>query len=119
MVEPPGGGASARVDGEKQRDIVIPELLEVVSPAEAVVTTDAMGAQKNIAWTIREYQAHYLLALKESHPKLVADDRWLFEHADEIGWDKLRTAKPRRWPRARTPLRAGSAAGGWSSVGLR
>jgi predicted transposase YbfD/YdcC len=72
---------------EKTNEItVIPELLEVVQPAGAVVTIDAMGTQKAIAWTIREHHAHYVLALKDNHPKLFADTTWLFDHADRLNW---------------------------------
>jgi predicted transposase YbfD/YdcC len=81
--------AQEQVDKKTNEITVIPDLLEVISPAGAVVTTDAMGCQKNIAWTVREYHAHYLLALKDNHPKLFADSQWLFAHADEIGWDKV------------------------------
>lgn len=66
---------------------VIPELLEIVTPAGAVVTTDAMGCQKHIAWTAREHHAHYLLALKDNHPKLYADVQDFFDYADEESWE--------------------------------
>lgn len=49
---------------------VIPELLSVINPAGAVVTCDALGTPKDMAWTIREYDADYRLALKDNHPKL-------------------------------------------------
>lgn len=76
----------ASVPDKTNEITVIPELLEVVQPAGAVVTIDAMGTQTNIAWTIREYQAHYVLALKDNHPKLLEDTRWLFTHADSLAW---------------------------------
>lgn len=66
---------------------VIPDLLEVVNPAGAVVTTDALGCQKTIAWTVREYQAHYLLALKDNHPTLFEDVKDFFAYADKVDWD--------------------------------
>lgn len=65
---------------------VIPELLEIIQPAGAVITIDAMGTQKAIAWTIREHHAHYVLALKGNHPKLFEDTTWLFAHADSLNW---------------------------------
>lgn len=61
----------------------------MVNPAGAVVTIDALGCQKDIAWVIREYEAHYVLALKDNHPTLHADVQWLFKHAERIGWDKV------------------------------
>jgi predicted transposase YbfD/YdcC len=36
---------------------------------------------------IREQQAHYLLALKDNHPKLFDDVQWLFPHSDGLGWN--------------------------------
>ena len=62
--------AQQHVPDKSNEITVIPELLEVVNPAGAVVTADAMGTQKQIAWTVREYHAHYLLALKSNHPTL-------------------------------------------------
>ena len=72
---------------EKTNEItIIPELLEVVSPAAAVVTTDAMGCQKQVAWTVREHHAHHLLALKDNHPTLYADVKDFFNYADKVDW---------------------------------
>ena len=70
---------------EKTNEItVIPELLEVVNPATAVVTTDALGCQKQVAWTVREHHAHHLLALKDNHPTLYADVKDFFNYADKV-----------------------------------
>ena len=79
--------AQEEVDKKTNEMTVIPDLLEIVNPAAAVVTIDAMGTQKQIAWTIREHHAHYLLALKNNHPTLAADTRWLFDDADQSGWE--------------------------------
>jgi len=73
---------------EKSNEItVIPELLEVVNPAGAVVTTDALGCQKQVAWTVREHHAHYLLALKDNHPTLFEDVKDFFGYAAKVGWE--------------------------------
>ena len=75
---------------EKSNEIsAIPQLLESINAAGAIVTTDAMGCQKEIAWLIRDQQADYLLALKDNHPRLLADTRWLFAHADGCGWKDI------------------------------
>lgn len=73
---------------EKSNEItVIPDLLEALDIAGATVTIDAMGTQKQIAWVIREHHADYVLALKENHPRLHEDVRWLFEQQDrEPDW---------------------------------
>ena len=79
--------AQDQVPDKTNEITVIPDLLEIVNPAGAVVTTDAMGCQKNIAWTVREYQAHYLLALKDNHPTLFEDVKDFFDYASKVGWD--------------------------------
>ncbi len=78
--------AQEEVPDKTNEITVIPDLLSVVNPAGAVVTCDALGTQKDIAWTIRECQADYLLALKDNHPKLYEDVQWLFDHADQDNW---------------------------------
>lgn len=56
---------------EKSNEITaIPELIRVLDLEGAVVTIDAMGCQKEIAATIRESKADYILALKENHASL-------------------------------------------------
>jgi hypothetical protein len=78
--------AQEQVDQKSNEIKAIPELLLSINAAGAIVTTDAMGCQKNIAWLIRDQFAHYILALKDNHPKLFADSQWLFAHADSCKW---------------------------------
>lgn len=53
---------------EKSNEIkAIPELLNMLDLAGAIVTIDAMGCQKAIATRIREKKADYVLALKKNH----------------------------------------------------
>lgn len=57
---------------EKSNEITaIPELLSKLALEGCVVTIDAMGTQSAIARTIRERGAHYVLCVKENHPKLL------------------------------------------------
>lgn len=73
---------------EKTNEItVLPELIQSINPVGAVVTTDALGTQKDVAWMIRECKADYFLALKGNHEHLFEDAKWLFNHADEIAWE--------------------------------
>lgn len=74
---------------EKTNEItVIPELLGVIAPVGAIITTDAMGCQKEIARQVREVpKADYLLALKNNHPRLEADVHWVFQYHDKHGWE--------------------------------
>jgi|CZCA01.1.fsa_nt_gi predicted transposase YbfD/YdcC len=56
---------------EKSNEITaIPELLKVLDIEGCIVTIDAMGTQTKIARTIREQGAHYVLSVKDNHPKL-------------------------------------------------
>ena len=56
---------------EKSNEITaIPKLLKMLEITGAIVTIDAMGCQKEIARTIRERKAHYVLALKANHEHL-------------------------------------------------
>jgi predicted transposase YbfD/YdcC len=56
---------------EKSNEITaIPALLQLLDLQGAVVTIDAMGCQKEIAKTITEQGAEYVLALQDNHPTL-------------------------------------------------
>jgi predicted transposase YbfD/YdcC len=58
------------VDEKSNEITAIPELLRVLELSGAIVTIDAMGCQKEIARTIREGGADYILALKGNHEHL-------------------------------------------------
>jgi predicted transposase YbfD/YdcC len=61
------------VEDKANEIAAIPKLLELLAPdalTGAIVTTDAMGCQKDIARTIRSKQAHYVLAVKGNQPTL-------------------------------------------------
>ncbi len=75
--------AQEQVPDKTNEITVIPELLEVLDIAGTTVTVDAVGTQKQIAWTVREHHADYVLALKGNHPKLFEDVKWLFTQHDE------------------------------------
>jgi predicted transposase YbfD/YdcC len=56
---------------EKSNEITaIPALLQLLDLQGAIVTIDAMGCQKEIAKTMTEQGAEYVLALKDNHPTL-------------------------------------------------
>jgi predicted transposase YbfD/YdcC len=75
---------------EKSNEITaIPVLIETLEVAGSVVTIDAIGTQKDITWAIREHDAHYVLALKDNHPKLYEDVLWLFDHAQRLNWQHV------------------------------
>lgn len=74
---------------EKANEItVLPDLIEALAPTGGIITTDAMGCQKNVTKTIRQFpKIDYLLALKGNRSKLEADATWLFANNDQYGWE--------------------------------
>jgi predicted transposase YbfD/YdcC len=72
---------------EKSNEITaIPKLLEMLALQGAVVTIDAMGCQKEIARTITEQGADYVLALKTNHPQLYEDVTLFLDDAKASGF---------------------------------
>ena len=64
---------------EKSNEITaIPELLKILCISGCIVTIDAMGTQTNIAKTIREANADYILSVKENQGHLFEDISVLF-----------------------------------------
>jgi|SRR5262245_3858080 len=59
----------------------IPQLLELLDLRKKIVTTDAMGCQKEIAETIVEGGGDYLLAAKDNQPTLHAEMQTAFAAA--------------------------------------
>jgi len=74
--------AQQQVPDKTNEITVMPELLEVLDIAGTTVTVDAAGTQKQIAWTIREHHADYVLALKGNHKHLFEDVKWLFSQCE-------------------------------------
>jgi len=69
---------------EKSNEITaIPELLKILELKGSIVTIDAMGCQREIAKTIRENEADYILALKENQGTLHEMVSDFFETAEE------------------------------------
>jgi predicted transposase YbfD/YdcC len=62
-----------KVDGKSNEITAIPKLLELIDVNAAVVTIDAMGTQKEIARTIVDKGADYVLALKGNQSTLQAE----------------------------------------------
>jgi predicted transposase YbfD/YdcC len=67
---------------EKSNEITaIPELLDLITIKNNVITIDAMGTQKDIAKKIIENKGDYVLALKENQATLYADVKDYFAFA--------------------------------------
>jgi predicted transposase YbfD/YdcC len=72
---------------EKSNEITaIPTLLHLLDIKGAVVTIDAMGCQKEIAKTITEQGADYVLALKDNHPTLAEAVTLFLNDARDTGF---------------------------------
>lgn len=67
------------VEDKSNEITAIPQLLELLELAGAIVTIDAMGCQKEIARKIRERGGHYALAVKDNQERLLADIQACFQ----------------------------------------
>jgi predicted transposase YbfD/YdcC len=62
-----------KINDKSNEITAVPELLKLLILEGTIVTTDALNCQKDIAATIVEQGADYVLTLKENHPCLYAD----------------------------------------------
>lgn len=83
--------AQSQVDEKSNEITCLPEMLELLDLSGSIITTDALGCQKQVAWSVMEQGGDYLLALKDNHPHLHKDVQWAFSHQDELGWDRTQT----------------------------
>ncbi|VVE85953.1 ISAs1 family transposase [Pandoraea sputorum] len=71
---------------QKSNEITaIPALLDALRLTGAIVTMDAMGCQRYIATQIGSAGAHYVLAVKENQPTLLARLRHAFDALGRLG----------------------------------
>ena len=75
-----------KVDDKSNEITAIPRLLDLLEISGCIVTTDAMGCQKEIAAQIVAKEADYVLALKGNHSGLFEDVQDLFDYAAELGY---------------------------------
>jgi predicted transposase YbfD/YdcC len=81
---------------EKSNEITaIPELLKLLTLKGAIVTIDAMGCQKEIAATIVEKEADYVLALKGNQGTLSADVELFFAEQKACNFKDTAVSKHR------------------------
>ncbi len=71
-----------KVDGKTNEITAIPELLRLLNVSGCIVTIDAMGCQKQIAQTIRDEKADYILRVKDNQSKLKLDIEDWFAYGD-------------------------------------
>jgi predicted transposase YbfD/YdcC len=82
-----------KVDDKSNEITAIPQLLRMLGLEGAIVTIDAMGCQKEIAKTIIEQGAEYVLALKDNHPTLHGEVQLLFEDIKAERLDGITSAR--------------------------
>ena len=68
----------------------LPELLELISVRDSIVTIDARGCQKASAKKIAMQGAHYVFVLEEDQKTLYADVTDVFEQGEEIQFKKIK-----------------------------
>jgi predicted transposase YbfD/YdcC len=76
---------STAVDGKSNEMTHVPGLLDtlaLLNLAGCIVTVDALNTQRAIAVKVKEYEAEYIMALKQNQAKLYEDVAWLFENAE-------------------------------------
>jgi len=78
------------VEAKSNEITAMPELLKLLDLHEKIVTTDAMGCQKEIAQTIVEGEGDYILAVKDNQPTLHAELHAAFVEAPP---PKLRSSR--------------------------
>lgn len=79
---------------EKSNEIeAIPRLLKMLDIANCIVTIDAMGCQKEIAATIKNKGADYVLSLKSNQPKLCASVKNAFDLGDITTYEGMHYLK--------------------------
>jgi predicted transposase YbfD/YdcC len=82
------------VDDKSNEITAVPKLLAILELTGAIVTLDAMGCQKEIAATIRERKADYVLAVKDNQPHLSED---LSDHFDRVLEDEESLPRAQRF----------------------
>ena len=78
-----------KVDDHSNEITAIPTLLQMLDVSGCVVTIDAMGCQKEVASTITEQGADYVLALKQNQPRLYDDVTEMFAEARKTDFADL------------------------------
>ena len=80
--------------GEKSNEIVaIPKLLRMLAIEGAVVTIDAMGCQRDIAQTIIDKKADYILALKGNQGTLKDDVKLFVDEQKAVDFNDAKVSR--------------------------
>jgi predicted transposase YbfD/YdcC len=84
---------STAVDGKSNEISHMPGLLDTLALldlggcyhaplAGCIVSVDALNTQRDIATSVKQHRAEYIMALKQNQAKLYEDVAWLFENAE-------------------------------------
>jgi predicted transposase YbfD/YdcC len=71
--------AQQAVDDKTTEMFAIEDLLDVLVLKGRVVTVDALNTQRFVAQTILDWEADYVMLVKENHPEMLADIQFLFQ----------------------------------------
>jgi predicted transposase YbfD/YdcC len=78
--------AQIKVDDDSNEIPAIPKLLRLLDLAGAIVTIDAAGCQKEVAFVTREQGGDYLVAVKGNQPTLYEDVKACFARAEAVSF---------------------------------
>ena len=78
-----------KVEDGSNEIAAIPELLRLLDLAHCVVTIDAIGCQKEIAQTIVDRKADYVLAVKRNQGRLHEDIQDWFAYAQQVAFKDM------------------------------
>ncbi|OLE32709.1 MAG: ISAs1 family transposase, partial [Cyanobacteria bacterium 13_1_40CM_2_61_4] len=78
-----------KVDDKSNEITAIPELLKILDIEGCIVTIDAMGCQKEIAQTILDAKADYVLSVKKNQGRLYEDLQDLFAGTAEVAYREV------------------------------
>jgi len=81
------------VDEKSNEITAIPELLRILELSGSLVTIDAMGCQTEIAQTILDAGADYMLAVKKNQPTLYDGVSWFFLTRYEEDFARVRVSR--------------------------
>ena len=87
------------------KSFAIEDLLDVLVLKGRIVTVDALNTQRFVAQTIRDWEADYVMLVKENHPEMLADIALLFQELAVVA----DVTRPSQW----MPAMAGSSAANW------
>lgn len=83
--------AQHAVDDKTSEMFAIEDLLDILMLTGRVVTVDALHTQRFTAQTILDWDADYVMIVKDNHPEMLADIQLLFRESDVVAETLTRT----------------------------